>query len=45
MGAPGDDGQTGRIVRFTADLVTVGPSLSFRAAAAVAYPRNPPIRA
>jgi len=44
VGAPGDDGLTGRVVRFTAELVTVGPSLSVRAAAALAYPRNPPIR-
>lgn len=44
VGAPGDDGGTGRRVRFTADLVTVGPPLPLRAAHTLASPRNPPIR-
>lgn len=44
VGASGDDGFTGRVVRFTTDLVTTGPPLALRAGHVVAYPRNPPLR-
>ena len=43
-GSAGDDGFTGRVVRFTTDLVTAGPPLPLRADHVVAYPRNPPLR-
>jgi predicted pyridoxine 5'-phosphate oxidase superfamily flavin-nucleotide-binding protein len=44
-GAPGDDGHTGRRVRFRLDAATVGPRLPQRAAQTTAYPRNPPLTA
>ena len=44
VGSAGDDGFTGRVVRFTADLVTAGPPLALRADHVVPYPRNPPRR-
>jgi len=42
-GSWGDDGGTGRVVRFTTDLATVGPPLPLRADLVTAYPRNPPL--
>ena len=39
-GAPGDDDNTGRRVRFTPHRIVEGP-VALRAAEAVAYPRNP----
>jgi hypothetical protein len=44
-GTPGDDGYTGRRVRFRLDAATVGPRLLQRAAETTAYPRNPPVTA
>ncbi|HEX3222251.1 MAG TPA: pyridoxamine 5'-phosphate oxidase family protein [Nocardioides sp.] len=44
VGASGDDGFTGRVVRFTTDLVSTGPPLALRAGHVVPYPRNPPLR-
>ena len=42
-GTAGDDGRTGRRVRFHLDARTVGARLPQRAAQVVAYPRNPPV--
>jgi uncharacterized protein len=44
VGAAGDDGFTGRRIRFMTDLVTTGPPLALRADHVVQYPRNPPLR-
>jgi uncharacterized protein len=44
VGAAGDDGFTGRVVRFTTDLITNGPPLALRSDQVVPYPRNPPLR-
>jgi predicted pyridoxine 5'-phosphate oxidase superfamily flavin-nucleotide-binding protein len=42
-GAAGDDGQTGRRVRFHVATVAVGARLPQRAARSVSYPRNPSV--
>lgn len=44
VGVAGDDGLTGRIVRFTTDLVTAGEDPALRGGPVVPYPRNPPLR-
>ncbi len=44
-GTPGDDGYTGRRIRFRLDAATVGLRLLQRAAQTTAYPRNPPLTA
>jgi hypothetical protein len=42
-GDPGDDGGTGRRVRFTPAAVLAGPGLPLRAREVQAYPPNPPL--
>jgi predicted pyridoxine 5'-phosphate oxidase superfamily flavin-nucleotide-binding protein len=44
-GTPGDDGDTGRRVRFRLDARTVGSRLLHRASHTTPYPRNPPLTA
>jgi predicted pyridoxine 5'-phosphate oxidase superfamily flavin-nucleotide-binding protein len=44
-GTAGDDGYTGRRVRFRLDAATIGPPLLHRAAQTTPYPRNPPLSA
>ncbi len=44
-GTAGDDGYTGRRVRFRLDAATIGPRLLHRAAQTSPYPRNPPLTA
>jgi hypothetical protein len=41
-GGPGDDDDTGRIVRFTADVVAAEQALSVRSESVALYDRNPP---
>jgi uncharacterized protein len=43
-GAPGDDGGTGRRVRFETAAVVSGPPLALEAADVVPSPHNPPLR-
>ena len=43
-GTDGDDGKTGRRVRFHVGATTHGPALPLRADAVTASPRNPPLR-
>jgi hypothetical protein len=43
VGAAGDDGRTGRRVRFTVDVVAAGPSGALRGDHVSAYQRNPPL--
>jgi len=43
-GAPGDDGGTGRRVRFDTEAVVAGSSLSLESTAVVPAPHNPPLR-
>jgi uncharacterized protein len=42
-GAPGDDGHTGRRVRFTVERLATARSLPAREVAHRPYPRNPPV--
>lgn len=42
-GAAGDDGGTGRLIRFTLEAVLTGPPLPLRCAHTSGYPRNPPL--
>jgi predicted pyridoxine 5'-phosphate oxidase superfamily flavin-nucleotide-binding protein len=44
VGAAGDDGFTGRRIRFTTEHVILGLPLAMRAGEVVPYPRNPPLR-
>jgi predicted pyridoxine 5'-phosphate oxidase superfamily flavin-nucleotide-binding protein len=44
-GTAGDDGHTGRRVRFRLDAATIGPGLLHRATQTTPYPRNPPLTA
>jgi uncharacterized protein len=44
-GAPGDDGGTGRRVRFETAAAVSGPVLGLEAAGVVQSPHNPPVRA
>ncbi|HEX4394840.1 MAG TPA: pyridoxamine 5'-phosphate oxidase family protein [Mycobacterium sp.] len=45
LGSPGDDGGTGRRVRFTPRHIVSRRGLSFRATAVKPYPRNPALSA
>lgn len=42
-GESGDDGHTGRRVRFRPDLIISGPSLPLREKESARYPHNPPL--
>ena len=44
-GTAGDDGRTGRRVRFQLDTMTIGAPLPHLATPVIAYPRNPPVTA
>jgi predicted pyridoxine 5'-phosphate oxidase superfamily flavin-nucleotide-binding protein len=44
VGVAGDDGLTGRIVRFATDLVTTGEDPALLGGPVAPYPRNPPLR-